>query len=512
MTTEILDPLDFRDILWPDVRFYKQQREIIYSVRDNKETFVPAGNMLGKDFVAAFIIWWYFLCHHPVKILTSSATEKHLINLWGEMDRFLRQSKIWNNGKPEWILNHVKYGLRLSQGAIWKVVNGVEEKDSYLVRAVASSEKQGSGLAGHHAPYNLFVCDEASGTFHKSYEMAQEWAKRILIIGNTWPTGLNHFWQVGVNGVDVPIKGNGKFYRKVIKITAKDSPNVKAKKEILPGILPYEEYQARQELFTPYHQDVSLWANFPKDRAYSMFPSEWIRLAEERAERLPKKRPAKAMGCDPAEGGDNTVWTPVDEKGVIDQRAKKTPDTSVVTGETIALMREFNCPADKVAFDRGGGGQQHVDRLRLEGYKGITSVAFGQSLKLGIKRGHHRVDKRREHEEQQYVFYDRRSEMYWRLRLWLDPDGEYLFAIPKEVLDRRRIDGKASLRQQMEAIPIDWDKEGRLKLRSKNKRTENDDKCLTELIGCSPDELDSLVLALHALVTKARPTEMRLVL
>jgi hypothetical protein len=508
--TEILDPLDFRDLLWPDVRFYKQQREIIYSVRDNKETFVPAGNMLGKDFVAAFIIWWYYLCHHPVKILTTSATEKHLVNLWGEMDRFMRKSRIYNNGKPSLTLNGVQYEYRITQGLVWKIVDGVEEKDSYLMSAVASSDRQGSGLAGHHAPYNLFVCDEASGAFDKAYEMAQEWAKRILVIGNTWPTGLKHFWQVGVEGGDIPAEDNGHFYRKVIKITAEDSPNVRLKKEVLPGILPYDEYKARQKLFTPSHQDVSFWANFPKGVTDLMFPSEWIRLAAERAEKLPKKRPGKAAGFDPAEGGDNSVGTVIDERGLIEQRAKKTRDTSVIVGDAIAFLREFGVPADKAAFDRGGGGYQHACILRRDGYN-VMTVPFGGSVKLAIKRGHHLIQKRREHEEEQYVYYDLRSMMYWRLRLWLDPDGEFRFALPKEILDRRRLDGKASLRQQMEAIPIDWDKEGRLKLRSKNKRTETDDKCLTELIGCSPDELDSLVLALHGLVTKPKLKDMRLV-
>lgn len=41
------DPLVFGKLLWPDVEFYDKQRSIIYSVRDNVETVVPAGNMLG---------------------------------------------------------------------------------------------------------------------------------------------------------------------------------------------------------------------------------------------------------------------------------------------------------------------------------------------------------------------------------------------------------------------------------------------------------------------------------
>lgn len=43
----ITDPHILTKLLWPDVRFYKQQREIIESVDNNDETFVPAGNQLG---------------------------------------------------------------------------------------------------------------------------------------------------------------------------------------------------------------------------------------------------------------------------------------------------------------------------------------------------------------------------------------------------------------------------------------------------------------------------------
>jgi hypothetical protein len=54
-------PEEFKEILWPDVIFYDRQWEVIRSVRDVKETIVPAGNQLGKDFVSAFIVLWFFL-------------------------------------------------------------------------------------------------------------------------------------------------------------------------------------------------------------------------------------------------------------------------------------------------------------------------------------------------------------------------------------------------------------------------------------------------------------------
>ena len=42
------DPIEFAKLLWPDIYFYPKQREIIRSVQEVDETFVPAGNMLGN--------------------------------------------------------------------------------------------------------------------------------------------------------------------------------------------------------------------------------------------------------------------------------------------------------------------------------------------------------------------------------------------------------------------------------------------------------------------------------
>lgn len=106
--TEIIDPLKFARLNWPDVTFYKEQKEILYSVRDNKETVVPAGNMLGKDFVAGFIAVWYFMACPVVRIITTSVKDDHLRVLWGEIGRFISTAKYplaASKGGP-WIVNH----------------------------------------------------------------------------------------------------------------------------------------------------------------------------------------------------------------------------------------------------------------------------------------------------------------------------------------------------------------------------------------------------------------------
>lgn len=186
------DPMALQRALWPNERFYREQRDIVYSVENDDETVVTAGNMLGKDYISGFIGLSYFIRKHPVKIITSSATEPHLNTLWGEMDRFIRTSRIpltADRGGPL-VYNHRE---------IRKVVNGTIEKEVYLLGRVASSENRGEGLSGHHAKYTLWICDEASGVPDVAYSAAQGWAKRMLIIGNPNPT-TNFFYKAVIEG------------------------------------------------------------------------------------------------------------------------------------------------------------------------------------------------------------------------------------------------------------------------------------------------------------------------
>ena len=89
----VLDPGALQRYFWPQVTFTQEQWSIIYSVWDDDRTYVRAGNKLGKDFVAGFIVVAYFLSRHPCKIITTSVKDKHLEVLWTEVEKFLRISK-----------------------------------------------------------------------------------------------------------------------------------------------------------------------------------------------------------------------------------------------------------------------------------------------------------------------------------------------------------------------------------------------------------------------------------
>lgn len=299
------------------------------------------------------------------------------------------------------------------------------------------------------------------------------------------------------------------YHRRVIKIQAIHSPNVAlalmeiaaglepSHTEVVPGVLSYQEYTRRRATWDVIRQCIGLDASWWAGRELLLFPPVWL----DHAERLARERRSPTyprwMGVDPAEGGDKSAWSVVDRHGLIFQTSLPTPDTTVVTGTTLALMREWGVPDENVAFDRGGGGKEHADRLRLQGHKGIRTIAFGESLVLYPKRGLRQLAEKLEQKEDRYVYINRRSEMYWELAQLIDPDSELGgFALPAEY---------AELRRQLAPMPRLYDPEGRCRMLPKNKRSpDSTEKTLTELIGHSPDEADSCVLAVHAMLHKAK--------
>lgn len=505
---QVVDPFELASVCWPDVTFYGKQREIIYSVEHNKETYVPAGNKMGKDFVAGFIIPWFFLTRYPCRIVTTSATAEHLRVLWGETHEFIRSSK--------YPLDTARGGpLIVLQREIRRIRNGEEDKKSYIISVVANQDSLGA-MQGHHIaitgdgiPRTLFVSDECSSVSDDYYIMACGWFDRMLAIGNPWQ--CNNFFKYAIKGRpgtddkggDIKAENNGHFHRKIIKARAEDSPNVRlglaqikngekpTNEIIVPGVKSYEEYVLNRKMWTKEHQCVALDAEFYEGPDEMMFPPEWLNLAEQKAAKLVGVgRKAKAIGIDPAEGGDQTTMAAVDEQGLIDLVSKKTPDTSVITSEAIAFMRKHGVKPEDVLFDAGGGGKQHVDRLREQGYK-VRAIAFGGGATPDKRVGVALLETRKEEDEVRYIYKNRRAEMYFLLRLRLDPSMGEGFAIPAEYTE---------LRHELRAIRLMYGKEGQIELPPKNKPSKDSTvETLIDLIGHSPDNADALVLAVFGL-------------
>lgn len=504
-------PLKLIPALWPDVRMYRKQKLIIESVWENDRTYVPAGHKLGKDYITGLILPCFFLTRTPCRIVTTSVDASQLTAvLWGEMRRHIMGSRyplLHEQGGPL-IVNHMQ---------VRKVVDGKIDALSYIIGRVA---QKGEGLSGHHLargpngePKTLGVCDEGSGIEAEVFDRMSEWAHRFLCIGNPYECQNDFKWAVKGKpgtpnkGGDVP-RSNGRsgYARKIIRIKAEDSPNVQlgmaevaagkepSGRELIPGVIGYDEYMYKRTNWDEIKQCAGLDADFWEGAEVLMFPPAWLNAAERKAEELRgKRRVGRGMGVDSAQGGDKTAWCVVDEFGVVALKARKTPDTDVIAGETLALMREYDVPPENICFDNGGGGKEHADRLRKMGYP-VRTVAFGTPLSLELRTGRNPLTLRKDTKEERYAYKNRRAQMYGELRQRFNPINGG-FALPREF---------EAIRHQLTPIPLRYDGEGRMELLPKHPDPDDKDKpCLTKLIGHSPDEADALVLANHGMSHKA---------
>src|SRR5581483_9153120 len=75
--------------------YWWRQAQIAESVRDYPVTLVPAGNMVGKSFVAAGIVL-DFLCHHPNCLVLCTAPSQVQLEevLWKEVERAYKGARV----------------------------------------------------------------------------------------------------------------------------------------------------------------------------------------------------------------------------------------------------------------------------------------------------------------------------------------------------------------------------------------------------------------------------------
>lgn len=301
-----------------------------------------------------------------------------------------------------------------------------------------------------------------------------------------------------------------RYFRKVIRITAEDSPNVQrylAQKaagvqpdflRVLPGQLSAEQYLERRATWDLVRQCIGLDARFWKGAEFLLYPPDWLNAAERLADKLSgKRRHAKAIGIDPAEGGDKTAMCAVDEYGILELVSRRTPNTAAITDEAIAFGRKWDVPPEYWTFDRGGGGKQHADRLNAMGYP-VRSIGFGQAPTLQASRVGHDFEDRKDARETAYVYVNMRAELYGELSLAMDPslvNDSPRFSVPRGVTGDHS-DRRSELRHQLAPVPRLYDKEGRIRMLPKSNPTNpNDPRTLVKLIGHSPDEADAVVLA-----------------
>ena len=179
-----------------DVQLYEQQVRLLNAVQHSRRVAVKACHSSGKTFALACLVLWFLTRYDDAKVITtSSAYEQVRRQLWPEIDRIARESRI--------------------------VYPPVRETHLVISRqnfAIGVSVDTPVRLQGHHSGHVLIVVDESNGLDDPIYEAIDSLMAsgdvRLVAVGNPvnpegWWHGVfddeNPNWvRITIGGFDTP--------------------------------------------------------------------------------------------------------------------------------------------------------------------------------------------------------------------------------------------------------------------------------------------------------------------
>ena len=441
------------------VTLWDKQRAALQALTRRQRVAVKSGNGLGKDFTAAVAALWFVYAHNPAIVLSTAPTFRQVRNvLWRQLHALHRRANPPLGGQlldTRWELAADRYALGFS-------ATGADR------------------FQGFHCPNLLVIVDEAEGVADDIYEgiegVITSANARLMLIGN-------------------PMRPSGGFYHafhreralyETITISALESPNVLARRIVIPGMPTAEWVEERRNSWGEGSAAFQsrILGEFPKQGDDNLIALDDIEEAQYAPGELPppgdrrsddiiamlvpgwSEHTPVALGVDVARyGPDRSVA--LLRRGYIVEDIKVFPksDTMALTGAVIAMARERR--PDRVNVDEVGVGAGVLDRLREQGIpaRGINGAsAPARATECA----------------------NLRAEGYWNLA--------------ERFQNRRiRIPQDAELAAELSELRYTYNSRGKLLLESKEtirNRSRN-----------SPDKADALMLAF---LDEAPPVDYRL--
>jgi len=414
---------------------WERQCEVLDALHTHSRVSVRSGHGVGKSDIAALFVCYFVAEHKECVVITTAPTNRQVEKiLWPKIRTFWRKTpfaRAFPNSitpkAPSLFLTDTRWAIGLS----------TNEPDRFQ---------------GYHSPHLLFIADEASGIPPEIFEASRgiltgENTTELLIGNPTEPSGT--FYETHQPG--------SSYHR--IHIGCKESPNVQAGKEVIPGLVTQKwiDEQARDWGEDSPAFKSRVLGQFPDQGEFSLIARSWVEAAIER-EADSAARPLR-MGVDVARyGSDKTAFVIVNDSGVVYRESHQGWSTMQTAGRTIAIAREWGIDAANVALDDTGVGGGVTDRLDEQDFY-ARPVNFAE----------------RAEDSEKYA--NIRTEMYAKLGNALRPGDGGAFALPQDARD---------LARQMTDLQYKFTSRGQMALEKK------DD--IKKRIGRSPDEADALAL------------------
>lgn len=330
---------------------WSKQKDILYSIRDNKNTAVAAGHGLGKSKVAAFAMAWWVDVHPPEETFVASTApfaDQISAILWNNLriihqkakarhEEFLRRQR---DGEPLGEYQAADHGLYgyITGDNKWKSPLGVLIGQGRK----PPDNKADSGYQGLHARYLLAIGDEAAGL---NQDM-------VNALGNI-TTGAENRQLLICNPTD-PTSAMAKIWSAQLKswvrmnISVLDSPLITKE----PGWEAFEkvgmsgqEYvDEMREKWGEDHPEylIRVLGSWAFERGQNVFSDVSIAMAANAIVQPSEGRPYRQLGVDVARGNTDATELYLCEKGTVWETDPETGKPVKDTGRVGYRIRYLN--------------------------------------------------------------------------------------------------------------------------------------------------------------------------
>lgn len=455
----------FSTWIWP------KQEEIIDSVYKNKNTVVVSANGVGKTFIASVISAMWLVTEPDTIIITTAPTWMQVEKLlWGEIRSRFNTSK-----KP----------------LVSVAVNQTSIKIDDKWYAIGLSTDQEERFQGFHGKRVLVIIDEASGVDRRIWKaisgIVNSDEAKLLVIGNPNTkdcrffevSQLSNYNTITITAFDHPNVMAGKFlYEKYADKwdTFNEEQRLKLMQpaNIIPGAVTFLGVQAIADDYGKDSQvyQVRVNAQFPSEEDDVLIPySDIIRHIRTEKDEKPKHAPIGAL--DVARMGDcETVLTWRYGAWVDDQQIWKKKDLEE-TSDLVVVYAQSRTMYEYINIDADGMGSGLYDNLYKrnrarvrEFHGGLPAKSVTTIVDTDTKKG-----------GQLSKFVNRRSELYWALRMkFIDKNRETIL-IPNDPI----------LIAQLNSLKFYLNAKGQIQVESKDSLMGRGIK--------SPDRADSLMMS-----------------
>lgn len=427
---------------------WDKQVEICQSVVNHERTAVPASFGVGKTYIAARLALWFLYNHKPAKVVTTAPTSRQVKDL------------LWKELRTA----HAKAGMKLGGEPL---TLSLTLNDEQFAVGFSTDDTNMDMFTGYHSPNQFVVFDQAGGL----PTMIWDAAEGLMTSGNCKWLAISNTAISDCEFANICMPERKTRYGEwnIIPIRAIDTPNVKAGKNVIPGLIAYDWVDRRRKAWgtgDPLYQ-IFVEARFVPTAQMLVIPYPYLLKAYDYEGR---DGDVIEIGLDVATVGlDSTVWFARSGERALEIKRMTGNDEMGVAGETIEFVRyieqKYQKPVHQIKVDVIGPGGGVYSRL-IEQDLPVVPVNNAE-VKIVVDR-------------ERYI--NVRAEMAWSLRYRFEHGGVGLAAA--QTLDYDVID---MLKADLQIMKYKITSAGKIQILAKED--------IRQELGRSPDYWDAMVMA-----------------